>query len=191
MIVVIDTCSLVSLARYYLPFDKDKVLYNFIKQKIVRKEVIIIDKVFRESSFVSNKIVMSSLRFLTDKAFTKAAKIPYDTSLLIAPDPAGLIRQIDESFVIPAIKRQKKLKPTEYDSEKTRFLNGADMTQIILCLKMKEAGIPITIVTEETRNNNDGKLFKKIPVICSELDIPTMTLPEYLKMSEGINLTFI
>lgn len=34
MIVLIDTSSLISLVRYYLPFDKDQILYNFLKDKI-------------------------------------------------------------------------------------------------------------------------------------------------------------
>jgi hypothetical protein len=45
MKVIIDTNSLLSLVRYYLPFDKDKILYNFIKNKVQSGEIIIIDKV--------------------------------------------------------------------------------------------------------------------------------------------------
>jgi hypothetical protein len=51
--------------------------------------------------------------------------------------------------------------------------------------------VPITLVTEETPSRNDGKPFKKIPVICDELKIPRMSLPEYLEKSEGIDLQFI
>ena len=34
MKVIIDTNSLLSLVRYYLPFDKENLLFNFIKEKI-------------------------------------------------------------------------------------------------------------------------------------------------------------
>ena len=37
------------------------------------------------------------------------------------------------------------------------------------------------IFTEETRNTNDGKLFKKLPLICDHLEIKVLTLPDYLK----------
>jgi hypothetical protein len=45
-------------------------------------------------------------------------------------------------------------------------------------------------VTEESEVSNDNKLFKKIPAICKELDILTMTLPELLDKYDGINIDF-
>jgi len=45
MKAVIDTNSLLSLVRYYLPFDKKGVLFQFIKSKIETGDIIIIDKV--------------------------------------------------------------------------------------------------------------------------------------------------
>lgn len=41
MIVVIDTSSLLSLVRYYLPFDQSKKLFNLIKQEIQNHNIII------------------------------------------------------------------------------------------------------------------------------------------------------
>ena len=46
MKVAIDTCSLLSMARYYLPFDKDARLYNLVKAKISSGELIVIDRVY-------------------------------------------------------------------------------------------------------------------------------------------------
>lgn len=40
MKVVIDTNSLLSLIRYYLPFDKNGILFQFIKKKIEIGEII-------------------------------------------------------------------------------------------------------------------------------------------------------
>ena len=191
MRVVIDTCSLLSLARYYLPFDNDQVLYNFIKKRAANNEIIIIDKVFRECGKVAEGLVIDSLHFLSEKPFTKAAKIPYDTSTLVAPDPKDLFHKIDTLFTNHDIIRKRGLDSAEYESQIYRFIKSADMTQIIFCLRMLEDRVPIALVTEETEYNNDNKPFKKIPAICSELGIRTMTLPEYLKLSEGINLTFI
>jgi|ERR1035437_627819 hypothetical protein len=191
MRVVIDTCSLVNLVRYYLPFDKDFVLFNFIKQKFARNEIIIVDKVLRECYGVSDKIVIKAFDFLMDKNFTKSAKIPYDTSTLVAPDPVYLFEKIDTSFADHEVIMRKKWTPTEYENQKQKFVNTADMTQIILCLRLIEDRVPITLVTEETPTRNDGKPFKKIPVICDELRIPRMSLPEYLEKSEGIELQFM
>lgn len=52
MKVVIDTSSLLSLVRYYLPFDTNKKLYDLIKQEIKNHNIIVIDEVLSESSFV-------------------------------------------------------------------------------------------------------------------------------------------
>jgi hypothetical protein len=46
------------------------------------------------------------------------------------------------------------------------------------------------LVTEETENPNDNKLFKKIPAICKYIDISTLSLPEMIKESEEIKLDF-
>lgn len=69
MKVVLDTNSLLSLVRYYLPFDKSGVLFNLIKNKILKGEIIIIDKVLEECEYVSKGIVISTLPFLQDKKF--------------------------------------------------------------------------------------------------------------------------
>ena len=63
MKVVIDTNSLLSLVRYYLPFDKKRVLFNFIKAKIEKCEILIIDKVLEQSRFISKKIIAQKLDF--------------------------------------------------------------------------------------------------------------------------------
>jgi hypothetical protein len=53
MKVVIDTNSLLSLVRYYLPFDKKGILFKFFKNKIEKGEIIIIDRVFQECTYNS------------------------------------------------------------------------------------------------------------------------------------------
>ena len=45
MKVVIDTSSLMSLVRYYLPFDKKSILFEAIKTKIANGEILVIDKI--------------------------------------------------------------------------------------------------------------------------------------------------
>ena len=67
MKVVIDTSSLLSLVRYYLPFDKNKTLYNFIKSKIELKEILILDKVYEECEYTSKGIVIKALPYISTK----------------------------------------------------------------------------------------------------------------------------
>lgn len=64
------------------------------------------------------------------------------------------------------------------------------MKQVILSLNLKNQGEQVIIVTEETESSNDNKLFKKIPAICKELEIDTMTLPELIANYEGIDIDF-
>ena len=64
------------------------------------------------------------------------------------------------------------------------------MRQIILCLNLLKDGEKVVLVTEETENSNDNKLFKKIPAICNELNIGTLTLPELLVKYDGIDIDF-
>jgi len=49
---IIDTCTWVSLIRYYKPFDKGSIIYDFFKRKIEDKEIILLKEVSEET--VSN-----------------------------------------------------------------------------------------------------------------------------------------
>jgi hypothetical protein len=188
MKVVIDTNSLLSLVRYYIPFDRKYALHDFFKKQIEQGEIIIVDKVLEECSYNSKGLVIETLAFLKDKKFLKAAKVPYKTDTLLAPSPAKFLRQLDNQFVNPIVKRQRKLTETEFESQKANFLDNADLKQIILCLNLLKDNEEVILVTEETESNNDNKLFKKIPAICRMLDIKTMTLPELLSKYDDINI---
>lgn len=190
MKVVIDSSSLISLSRYYLPFDRNQKLYDFIKSRIESGEIIIIDRVLKECSFTSKGIVLQSLDFLEDKDFLKLHKVPKKTDDLIAPAPQKFLRQLDNQFVNRVILRQRKLTDVEYENQKEAFLNDADMKQIILCLNYIKKGEETLLITEETETSNDNKLFKKIPAICKELNIETLTLPELISRYQGIDLDF-
>jgi hypothetical protein len=190
MKVVIDTNSLLSLVRYYLPFDKKKVLYQFFKKKIEKGEIIIIDKVLEECTYNSKGIVLSTLIYLNDKELLKSAKVPFKTDSLLAPSPAKFLRQVESQFVNTIVRKQRKLTDTEFENQKNIFLNNADMKQIILCLNLQKEGEKVVLVTEETESSNDNKLFKKIPAICKELNIDTLTLPQLLEKYDGIDIDF-
>jgi hypothetical protein len=190
MKVVIDTNSLLSLVRYYLPFDKKGVLFQFFKKKIEKGEIIIIDKVLEECTYNSKGVVISTLDYLSDKSFLKSFKVPFKTDSLLAPAPAKFLRQVESQFVNTIVRKQRRLTETEFENQKSTFLNSADIKQIILCLNLQKDGEKVVLVTEETEISNDNKLFKKIPAICKELNIDTLTLPEILGKYEGIDIDF-
>ena len=64
MRAVIDTTSLVSFVRYYLPFDKADKLKKLLEKKFNSGEMIVLDKVYDESKFVAKGIVSQELTFL-------------------------------------------------------------------------------------------------------------------------------
>ena len=183
MIVIIDTCSLLSLVRYYLPFDKDSILLSLIENKIKAGEIRIIDAVHQECTYTAQGIIKKLLPFLNDQIKTED---------IFAPSPAKFLRQVDNQFAIGTMKNM--LNPTEYEIQKERFLRSADMRLVLYTLSITQQDAlfndEVFIVTEETRTNNDNKLFKKLPSICTELNIKTLTLPEFLKTYGVIDIQF-
>jgi hypothetical protein len=188
MKVVIDTNSLLSLVRYYLPFDKKGVLFQFIKSKIENGDIIIIDKVLEECTYNSKGIVLEKLPYLTDKNFLKSTKVPRKTESLLVPNTRHFFHQLNTVFVNAPIRR--KLTFVEFENQKNSFIESADMKQVILSMNLKNQGEQVIIVTEETESSNDNKLFKKIPAICKELEIETMTLPELIAQYDGIDIDY-
>ena len=188
MKVVIDTSSLLSLVRYYLPFDKQKILFETVKSKIAKGEILVIDKIIDECIYTSKGIVLETLSFLTDKDFNKTYKLPLNTEFILPPAPAKFYRMVDNNFVV-AVQR-KRLNETQYDSLKNDFMNSADMKMILTSLKLKSENPieEIFLVTEETETSNDNKVFKKIPAICSQLELQTMNIQQLIVKLEGINI---
>lgn len=188
MIAVIDTSSLLSLVRYYLPFDANNIMYDYIKSKFETGDLVIVDRVYDECRYTAKSVVIKTLEFLSDKRFKKATKLPLDTSSLIAPSPQRFLNMVDNNFVV--MSQKNRLSQTEYESQKYEFMKSADVKQILLCLneQTKSENGDIAIVTEETRDGNDNKLFQKIPMICSQIGIDTMPLPKLLAMYTDISI---
>lgn len=189
MKVVIDTSSLLSLVRYYLPFDKNNKLFNFIQTQIKNGELIIIDEVLNECKFVSKGLILEKLGYLVDKNFKKQYKIPVKTKDLIPPSTKKFYNLVDDNFRTPL---SRKLNDAEFEQRKKEFLASADARMIIYALieRHNNQNIEIFIVTEETESTNDHKAFKKIPAICNILKIDVMTLPGLLEKYSEINIEF-
>jgi len=72
------------------------------------------------------------------------------------------------------IKQEEK---TSFEEEKKKYIKKGDFS-LIFCAMNNES---LTIVTEETRTDNDNSEFKKIPDICDLQKINCINLPQLLK----------
>lgn len=178
MIVLIDTSSLISLVRYYLLFDKDQILYNFIKDKIESKQILVLDKVYKECERTAKGIVIEELKYLKSKK-----NITNTTEIL---PTQKFFNQLENQFINGSVKN--KLSDVEFDNRKNDFLNSADAK--LLLYSISDSSKPYVIVSEETETSNDNKSFKKLPSICKILDLDIITLPKLLKNYKEINLIF-
>ena len=169
---IIDTSTWVSLVKYYKPFDNSSVIYDFFKQKIKDGEFILLSEVSNECSFVSKKIVIKELDFITNKKL-----ITKTTELL----PTNKFYNLLENQFCNQFQK-RLLNETEIENLTNEFLKEADAKIILKAIEItKTLDNEITIVTEETTSNNDNKLFKKIPAICKELNIDCIGLPKLIE----------
>lgn len=174
---VIDTSSLISLSRNFLFFDADDTLLALFEKKFGNGEIIFIDKVYIECERTAKGLVLEKLYFLKNK------KLQFPTVDLLPSKK--FFNQLDNQFINSLAR--KKLSNIQYETLKNGFLESADCKLILFSLKEKDC----TIVTEETKESNDGKGFKKIPAICDILGIRVITLPEMLKeFSEEVKIKF-
>lgn len=178
MKVVIDTSSLISLVRYYLPFDKSNILFDFIKAKVECQEIIILDAVFQECRYTSKGIVVSTLNYM------KLKKNQINTTDLLPT--RKFFNQLENNFINAAVKN--RLSNVEFQNRKNDFLKSADAK--LLLYSQANSSENIIIVSEETETSNDNKSFKKIPAICKLLNLEIITLPELLKRNNEIKVEF-
>lgn len=178
MRVVIDTSSLLSLVRYYLPFDKSGLLFKYIQDKILAKEILVIDKVVDESKFVSKGLIVEKLDYLLIK------KNQTKTDAILPPK--AFFNMAENQFANSVNK--KRLEPVEFENRKNVFLQSADAKLILLALREKKGlDADLIVITEETKASNDNKAFKKLPAICEILGIECWTLPKLLEEFDGID----
>jgi len=171
MKVIIDTSSWIAVVRYYLPFDQNGIISDFFKNKLNTKELVIIDKVFDECFYISKGIVIKELDFINLK------KEHNKTDTLIPSKK--FYNLLENQFCIQVQKR--KLTDVQFENEKENYLKSADARIILQAIKyQKEDKENVIVVTEETSNNNDSKLFIKIPNISSILGINCITLPKLI-----------
>ncbi len=178
MNVAIDTSSLLSLVRYYLPFDKNNILHGYIKERIESKDILILDKVYEESKYTAKGIITSKLDYLKDKKHI----IKTDDLL---PDQK-FFNQLENQFINKSVRN--KLSDVEFENRKNDYLELADAKLLLYSLKHREDNI--VIVSEETDSSNDNKSFKKLPAICKILKLDILTLPQLLDQYKEIDFEF-
>jgi hypothetical protein len=189
MRAIIDTSSLLSLVRYYLPFDKHDILFNLFKTKIETGEIIILDAVLQECSFVSKKLVVNKLAYLVEKEFQKTFQIPVKTGELLPIAPKKFLGMLQNQFIANNFQF-RKLNEAEFEVKKKEFMDSADAKMIMYCQHLMKdfPDDEVCIVTEESNSGNDLKLFKKIPTICQILGVPVVTLPDLLNKFPEVDL---
>lgn len=169
-----DTSSLVALARYYHPFDKDGKLFGFIHTKFQNKEIVILDAILNEARYTSKGVVLKAYPFVEEHkdliANTKEM-MPYSTK--------KFGNMVDKNFAVAALVNNGKI---NYSIMKQMFLESGDGKLILTMFNRlhNDKDADICIVTEESRSSNGGKVFKKIPALCDMIGARCITLVDYL-----------
>ena len=178
MRTLVDTSSLVSLARYYHPFDNTEILNEYLNSEIDSGNIIVLDKIAEEVKYVSGGMAVKAFSCLKDKNRVVSTKD-------LIPKPQ-FFKMLDNSFVDNATKRLKfNDDEAGYNNERDVFLKGADCALVVYAMNNTSKMDPIQILTA---NQNDGKLFKKIPFICKAIGIRTLTSVEFLKELQSIQV---
>ena len=181
MRTLVDTSSLIALARYYHPFDNMDAIGAHLQKEIKKGSLIVLDKVIEECKYVSQGLAYNSFGCLKDKKLLKS------TNNLMPP--TRFFNMLDNNFIDRSVKRLKFFDDESgYSNARNDYLKTVDSALIVYAMNYNNDLDPIQIMTEESSNQNDGKLFKKIPAICKELDIPTLTSVDYLKACETLTI---
>lgn len=128
MKAVIDTSSLLSLVRYYLPFDKRNILYDYVGNQIQNGDLIIIDAVLEECKYIAQKLVLKTLSYLDDKNFKKLYKIPTRTKNLLPPAPKRFYNMLDNQF---RTQHSRRLNEAEFEQYKKEYKTKGMISEFI------------------------------------------------------------
>lgn len=172
--MIIDTCSLVSLAKQYLPLDNVNCIEPFVTTEIKEGRLIILDSIQEECKYVSGGIVMEKFPVLKDNSFV------INTEKIVPRSPRTFFNKLDNNYCVSLIK--KTLTTDQYERQKIDFLSTGDGRMILYINNMVQEK-SITVITEESRSQNDAKLFKKLPLILDQMDVKAITVSDYLKIN--------
>lgn len=177
MAIVVDTCSLVAMARYYLPLNENGALIGFFKNGIETGEIILLDTIQQEMLYTAQGLAIKAMPFLKEKQYIT------NTADIQPPSLKKFDNLMDNNFCVRLLKND--LSNEEYIAQKEEFLKTGDACIIRFCMRYThEHHLPFDefyVLTEETKSQNDNKLFKKLPLICEAIDVKTLSLADYLK----------
>lgn len=181
MIAYFDTSSLLCLVRNFHHFDPE-FWDKWLRDRIEEKEIRVLPEVLKECERVSGGLVCKTLPWLDKKIVYKITDENIATVLI-----PKFYKQVDEHFIRKEYIRLKGLTQTEIESLKEKWIGDADGQLIIAAKAHKDC----CVVTEESESSNDGKEFKKIPVIVrgSYIDGTCLTLAAYLNQN-GLSISF-
>lgn len=188
MVALIDTCSLRRLVEYYLPFDKDDTLVDFLTHQYQKKELVVIDAVYNECKGQKSGAIVSSLPFLSSKTSISTLDMPINKRVNNIIDHQFCIQPACRKLSEDEITRNQK-----YAVLKEQFMNTADFRLMLFAkrhISFNGFFNDIEVVTDETRHANDGKIFKKLPACCDIVGIISKNIVEYLK-ENGVDINWI
>jgi hypothetical protein len=170
---VIDTSSLLTLARYFIPFDNQSTLFNKLQDRFKAQEIILLDGVLQESKKVSKGLVTAVFSFLNKVSVVKNNQVITQKKHRI----------LDNHYAVQLLKN--KLNNSEYEQQKNNYIKSADYQLIFYAI----ANNNVTIITEESSSQNDNKLFKKIPIICKHHNVQCENIV-FLLQQLGLKIDF-
>lgn len=179
MIGIIDTSSLVAIARYYLPIKDEVRLLRFVEAKLRSGELVFLSTIHLEASRTQKGIAIKLMKFLDN------SELRYNDADLMPPAAQRFSNLLDNNFCVTLQK--KKLTSEAYSIQKAQYMKTGDAKLLLYALN--HSGEDPVIITEETMLSNDGKIFKKLPAICEILGIKHMTVAEWL-VANGISLNW-
>ncbi len=137
MKAVIDTSSLVSLVRYFLPFDKEGKLKVFLEENIRSGKIIVLEQVADECKHQGKGQVI--------KAFPFIAKSKYKTSIAGLRVNNAIYNLIDHNFSNASVKAL--LPEAQYQLVRNQFIASADFAMMLYAYSIKDKE-NVVIVTE-------------------------------------------
>lgn len=127
MRTLIDTSSLVALARYYDPFDDTDAMNRHIQSELQKGNLILLDRVQEESRNVSQGLAHTAFPCLAEKGMARSTHALVPTR--------KFFNMLDNNFVDRMVKR-RRLADDEaaYQNEREAYLKGADCALLVYAM---------------------------------------------------------
>lgn len=177
----IDACSFIDFVIFLLHFDKEGILYNFMKKGLLDdRNLILNSRIYEEVSRERDGIVLEKLDFLKDA--------PQEPKLI---PPPWLDKRVRKNW----IRQDLSHKMTERRYEKQLGTGDFHIIGCSIIGNQNDETCENIVVTEEhpgpsaEKKNNSRNLYKKVPEICDDEGVRWMNMATMLE-EQGISATF-